>query len=170
MKTPKNCLSGFTLLETLLAISIVSFVSVTSVYMLFLSLNLRDLTLATTKTQEAIRIFERSLRQAVLSAQNISGGGGSIFIRSQNECWSFVYDNIEKNVLYSKISQNGCTPNPSPTSLFFAPETKINSISFSFSPITSGGQTVKVDGLIKTILPFDVYETTFSETLVNLID
>lgn len=170
MKKQKSCQIGFTLLETLLAMSIVSFVSITSVYILFLSLNLRDLTLSTTKTQEAIRVFERALRQAVLSAQNVSGGGSSIFLRSQNECWSFVYDSVIKNVKYSKIVQSGCTPNPNPNSLFFAPETKIDAVSFAYSPITSGGRVVKISGSIKTTLPLDVYETTFSESFVNLID
>lgn len=170
MKKQNNRQTGFTLLETLLAMSVVSFVSITSVYILFLSLNLRDLTLSTTKTQEAIRVFERALRQAVLSAQNVSGGGDSIFLRSQGECWSFVYNSVIKNVKYSKIAQNGCTPNPNPTSLFFASETKIDSIFFAYSPITSGGRMVKVSGSIKTILPLDVYETTFSESFVNLID
>ncbi len=170
MKSKIKHQKGFTLLETILAMSIVSLVSVASVNMLFLSLNLRDLTLSTTKTQEAIRVFERLLRQAVLNAQNVSGGGSEIFLRSQGECWSFVYDAANKNMKYSKIVQNGCSPDPNPTDLFFATETKIDSISFAFSPITTGGRIVNVSGSIKTILPFDVYETTFSESFVNLID
>ncbi|HCQ31190.1 TPA: hypothetical protein DIU27_02270 [Candidatus Collierbacteria bacterium] len=162
--------AGFTLFETLLAMTIVSFVSVTSIYILFLSLNLRDLTLSTTKTQESIRVFERSFRKAVLGAQSISGDSDSIFLRSQNECWSFMYDSVNKNLKYTVNSQIGCTPDPNPVDLFFPDATKIESMSFLISDIASGGRMVKVNGSISVTLPFDKYQTSFSESYVNLID
>jgi len=161
---------GFTLFETLLAMTIVSIVSVTSVYILFLSLNLRDLTLTTTKTDESVRVFERFLREAVLGAQSISGDNQSIFLRSQSECWSFVYDAVNKNVKYSSKIQSGCIPDPNPSSYFFPLSSKIEAISFLVSPITTGGRLVKVSGTIQTILPFDIFQKTFSLSYVNLID
>ena len=162
--------SGFTLFETLLAMTIVSLVSVTSVYILFLSLNLRDLTLTTTKTEESIRVFNRQLKAAVIGAQSVTGGSGSIFTRSETECWSFVYDAVSKNVKYSQIKEGGCTPVPNPSNLFFPSSTKVNSMVFQVSNITTGGRLVGVSGTIQTTLPFDTYQTTFSESYVNLID
>ncbi|EKD53226.1 MAG: hypothetical protein ACD_61C00105G0002 [uncultured bacterium] len=162
--------SGFTLFETLLAMTIVSLVSVTSVYILFLSLNLRDLTLATTQTEESMRIFNRQLRQAVIGAKSVTGGSDSIFTRSQTECWSFVYDPLSKNIKYSELKQEGCTPDPDPSTLFFPSSSKINSIAFTISDISTGGRLVGVTGTIQTTLPFDTYQTTFSESYVNLID
>ncbi len=158
------------MMETLLAMTIVSMVSVTSVYILFFSLNLRDQTLATTKTEESIRVFERSFRQAALGAENISGDANSIFLRSESECWSFVYDSVMKNVKYSKILQEACIPNESPSELFFPTMTNIKTLSFSFSPITTGGNLVSVIGSMETVLPFDSHETTFSDSFVNLVD
>jgi len=162
--------SGFTLFETLLAMTIVSLVSVTSVYILFLSLNLRDLTLATTQTEESVRIFNRQLREAVIGAQSVTGGSGSIFTRSQTECWSFVYDDLSKNIRYSDLKQEGCTPDPDPSNLFFPSSSKISSIVFTIMDISTGGRLVGVTGTIQTALPFDTYQTTFSESYVNLID
>ncbi len=163
-------MKGFTLFETLLAMTIVSLVSITSVYILFLSLNLRDLTLTTTKTDESVRVFERSFREAVLGAQSISGDTHSIFLRSQSECWSFVYDDGNKNVRYSAKMQSGCTPDINPSDFFFPSSTKIEDISFIVSPISTGGRLVKVNGTIQTILPFDVFQKSFSLSYVNLID
>jgi prepilin-type N-terminal cleavage/methylation domain-containing protein len=161
---------GFTLFETLLALTIVSFVSVTSIYILFLSLNLRDLTLSTTKTEESLRVFERSFRRAVLGAVSITGDPDSIYLRSQDECWSFEYDGVQKNLKYAMTAQSGCTPNPTPTDLFFPVSTKLESMSFLVYYITTGGRLVKVNGSIRTALPFDVYQTSFSDSFVNLVD
>lgn len=161
---------GFTLFETMLAMTIVSLVSVTSIYILFLSLNLRDLTQSTTISEESIRVFERSIREAVLGSQSITGNSGSLFLRSQSICWSFVYDPSILNVKYAKVSQTGCTPDLNPTSLFFPSSSRITALSFSFLPISTGGNLVRVAGTIQTVLPFDVYQTSFSESFVNLID
>ncbi len=163
-------MKGFTLLETILSMSIVSLVSVTSIYILFLSLNLRDLTLATTRTEESIRVFEHAVRQGTLGAVSISGNSSSLFLRSANECWSFVYDSSAKNVFYTKTLQVGCITDPNPATLFFPSTTKITSMIFSYSPIATGGNLVRVLGTIQTVLPFDTYETNFSESFVNLID
>lgn len=163
-------MKGFSLLETLLAMTIVSVISVASVYMLFLSLNLRDLTLTTTKTQESLRIFDRSLREAIIGASTVSGGGSSLFLSTTSQCWSFVYDGVAKNVKYSKVVQAGCVADPSPTSLFFATSTKINSLAFSIINLSSGGRQIVMSGTVQTTLPFDVFSTSFSNTYINLID
>lgn len=163
-------MKGFTLLETILAMTIISAVSVASVYMLYLSLNLRDLTLATTKTEESLRVFNLAIRNATLGAISISGGGDALFLRGKSECWSFVYDSGFRNVRYSKISQPDCNPDPSPLNIFFPTSTKINSLVFRFTPLSTGGRQVSVNGQMQTILPFDVYQTDFSNSYVNLVD
>lgn len=163
-------MKGFSLLETLLAMTIVSVISVAAVYMLFLSLNLRDLTLTTTKTQESLRVFDRALREAVIGAKTVSGGGNSLFLNTDSQCWSFVYDAVSKNVKYSKITQTNCVVDPSPTNLFFPTTTKINSLTFSILPLSSGGRQIVMSGTVQTTLPFDVYSTSFSNTYINLID
>ncbi len=170
MKNISNYQDGFTLFETLLAITIISLVSVTSMYILFLSLNLRDMTLATTKTEESIRIFERSFRQAALGALNVTKGTNSIFLRSTDECWSFLYDSINKSVKYTKIVQTGCTPDANPGTLFFPASTKINSLTFSVIPLATGGNLVGMSGTVQSTLPLDTYQSSFSESFVNLMD
>ena len=162
--------SGFTLVETIISMGIISVISVASVYLLFLSLNLRDLVGATVKTEESLRVFSRILHESVIGAVSISGSGNSIFLRSQNECLSFVYDSNLKNLKYSRIILAGCTPDPNPSALFFPSSTKINTMSFVVTNLTTGGRQVNANGLIKTTLPFDTYETTFSISYVNLVD
>lgn len=163
-------MKGFTLLETLLAMTIISVISVAAVYMLFLSLNLRDLTLTTTKTQESLRVFDRAFREAATGASSVAGGGGSIFLKTSSVCWSFVYDPLIKNLKYSKTTQANCVSNPTPQNLFFATTSKINSLSFTIAPLSTGGRQIIVNGTIETKLPFDVYTTSFSNTYINLID
>lgn len=163
-------MKGFSLLETLLAMTIVSVVSVASVYMLFLSLSLRDLTLTTTKTQESLRVFDRALREAVTGATSVSGSGGSLYLSTASRCWSFAYDSITKNVKYTNLSQVNCSPDPNPTTPFFASPTKINSLSFVITPLSSGGRQIIMNGTMQTTLPFDFFSTSFSNVYLNLID
>ncbi len=163
-------MKGFTLFETLLAITIISMVSVTSMYILFLSLNLRDMTLATTKTEESLRIFERAFRQAALGAISVTKGTNSIFFRSSDECWSFLYDTVNKSVKYTKTVQVDCTPDPNPIISFFPASTKVNSLSFSIIPIATGGNLVGMSGTVESTLPLDTYQTSFSKSFVNLMD
>src|SRR5512138_2610851 len=126
----KKLHSGFTLFETLLAMAIISVISVASIYMLYLSLNLRDLSLGSARTEEALRIFDRTLRNAALNSKTITGGGTSLFLTSPSTCWSFVYDSISKNIKYAKISQAGCTPTQNPGTGFFPSTVKITALNF----------------------------------------
>lgn len=162
--------SGFTLLETIVAMTVVSLVSVTSVYILFLSLNLRDMTLTTTKTQEAIRVFERSFREAALGAISVTEGTNSLFLRSAERCWSFVYDPLAKNVKYTRTIQVGCVPDSNPVNLFFPSSIKISAMAFSVRSISTGGKLVEMTGTVQTVMPFDTYQTDISEAFVNLMD
>ncbi len=163
-------MKGFTLIETLIAMSIISFVSVASVYSLFLSLSLRDLTLATNRTEEGLRVFDHNLRSAVIGAASITGNSSSIFLRSLTVCNSFVYDANLKNVKYTKIVQAGCAPDPDPQNLFFPSNTKINSLSFLFFNLATGGRQVNASGIVETVLPFSSYLTSFSSSFTNLVD
>lgn len=163
-------MKGFTLIETLIAMTIISLVTVASVYSLFLSLSLRDLTLATNRTEEALRVFDRDLRQAVIGASSITGNASAIYLRSMTECNSFVYDSVLKNIKYTKISQVGCAPDPDPQNLFFPTSTKINSIAFMYFTLATGGRQVNVSGIVETILPFSSFQTSFSNTFTNLVD
>lgn len=162
--------NGFTLIEMIIAMTTISIVSVASMYILFLSLNLRDLTLTSSKTEESLRVFDRTLRKASTQALAITGGGSSILIRGKSECWSFAYDAVSQNVKYSKIAQNDCNPDPSPSSLYFPSSTKVTSMNFLVNPLSSGGRQVKVDGTLQTTLPLDVFQTSFSSAYVNLVD
>lgn len=162
--------AGFTLLETLIATSIISIVSLASVYMLFLSLSLRDMTSTTAKTEESMRVLDRSLRQAITGAQAITGSGTELFLRSAAECWSFVYDGNIKNIKYAKISQIGCSADTNPTELFFPESTKVNDMSFTYGSLATGGRHVRVTTVLETVLPFDSYASSFSNSYVNLVD
>lgn len=161
---------GFTLIEIVIAIATVSIVSVATMYILFLSLSLRDLTLTSTRTEESLRIFDRYLRLSVLDALAITGGGNTLYLQGESECWSFVYDSVDQNLKYAKTTQTGCTPETNPATLFFPSSTKTTSMNFLITPLSSGGRQVKIDGTLKTTLPLDVYETNFSGVYINLVD
>lgn len=162
--------SGFTVIELLLAISIFSVISVAALYMVFSSLSLRDQTLASTRVQEQLRVLTHNLRVAVQNSSAVSGGGNSLLLTSAEKCWSFVYDINSKNLKYSTVENPGCTPDPSPSTNFFPPTTQITTWNFSINPLPTGGRQISVSGNLKSTLPFDTYQLTFSDTYTNLID
>lgn len=167
----KNKTSGFTLIEILVAISIFSLLTVASAWMIFSSLSLRDKTLATTTHQEFTRVFLNSFIQATQNAKTITGGGTSLFTQNPTDCWSFVYDSINQDILFTHISVADCTPDPSPSTSFFnSSTTQIQNLIFNIKPLVTGGREVSVNGLMSILLPFDSYQNTFSQTVVNLID
>lgn len=166
MKT-KN---AFTILELLIAIAIFSVVSVISVWLIFSSLSLRDQTLAATRVQEQLRVFSHTLREAIQNSSTVSGGGGTLQLKSANNCWSFLYDGMLKNVRYSQIVDPACTPDPVPQNTYFSPTTSITSLNFTIIPLSTGGRTVSVSIAVKVTLPFDDYQTSYQDTFTNLID
>jgi len=162
--------NGFTILELLIAISIFSVVSVASVWLIFSSLSLRDQTLAATRTQEQLRVFSHTLRGAIQNASVVSGGGNTLQLVSLNECWSFIYDDMLRNVRYSKTTGAGCSPDPVPDSPFFLTTSQLLSLSFTITPLSTGGRQVSVNGEMRTILPFDDFQMSFNDSFTNLID
>lgn len=161
---------GVSMLEVVITLSIMSIVSVASVWLVFTTLSLRDLTLATTTSSESMRVFSNSLSRAVRNASVVSGTPTSIFLTSATECWSFVYDSNTKKVFYSLISSAGCTPNLNPTISFFPSVSQVTNLIFNISNLTTGGRQVTVTGVINTILPFENYQISFSDTYTNVID
>lgn len=162
--------NGFSLLELIIAMGIFSVISIASVGMMFLSLNLRDLSSATTMTEESLRVFNQTFRQASLSTTATAGGGASLLLKNTGECWSFLYDQTIKNVRYEHVVQTGCTPNPNPASLFFPSQTRVNSFSFSVTSLPTGGRQISAQGSLTTVLPFNSYSETFQTTVTNVID
>ncbi len=158
------------MLEVVITLSILSVVSVASVWLVFTTLSLRDQALATTATNESLRVFSRTLSKAVQGASVVSGTPTSLLLTSISECWSFVYDATAKNVRYSQIVAQGCTPNPSPSTLFFPSYSEVTSFNFSVSPLATGGRQVFASGVVNTILPFENYQINFSDTFTNVVD
>ncbi|MBI1872008.1 hypothetical protein HYS10_01170 [Candidatus Collierbacteria bacterium] len=162
--------AGVSVLEIVITLSILSVVSVASVWLVFTTLSLRDKALATTLTQESLRVFTAKLRLAVLNANVVSGTSTSLLLTSASECWSFVYDSVAQNIRYSQILSSGCTPDPNPSTNFFPTITSIGSITFTINPLATGGRQVTATGVVKTTLPFDNYQTSFADTFTNVVD
>lgn len=162
--------TGATLLETLIAIGIFSLLSVAATWLVFSSVNLRDATLATTRTIESLRVFNHTLRQAVTGAQTVTHTPTTLNLFSSANCWSFAYSALQNNLLYDHTTTPGCVPNPNPTTLFFPTSTQLTNFSFSVYPLATGGRQVIVASDIQTVLPFSDYQTSFSQTIVNLVD
>ncbi len=158
------------MLEVIITLSIMSIVSVASVWLVFTTLSLRDLTLATISTSEALRVFSSTLSRAVRSATVVSSTPSSLLLTSESECWSFVYDEAAKNLRYAKAAAAGCSPNLAPSDLFFSSYSQLSSFSFSVNPLPTGGRQITAIGAINTILPFENYQTSFSDTFTNVID
>lgn len=165
-----NYQAGISMLEVIITLSILSVISVASVWLVFTTLSLRDQALATTTTTESLRVFSRTLSRSIQSASVVGGTSNSLLLTSAAECWSFVYDPIYKNVRYSQIIASGCTPDPSPTTLFFPSYSEISAFTFSATPLVTGGRQVSASGVINTIFPFENYQTSFSDTFTNVID
>ena len=100
MRTKRQ--AGVSMLEVVITLSIMSIVSVASVWLVFTTLSLRDLVLATTATSESLRVLSHALSRAVRGASVVGGSPTSLLITSVDECWSFVYDADVKNLPYAK--------------------------------------------------------------------
>lgn len=162
--------NAFTLVELLISMGIFSVISVASVWLVFLSLSLRDLSSATSKTEESLRIFNHTFRQASQNASSVSGGGNSILMKTATECWSFVYDGTVKKIKYDHTIVAGCNPNPTPTNLFFPTMIVVDNFVFNVSPLSTGGRQINATGKITSVLPFNSFSENFSATVANVID
>lgn len=165
-----NHQAGTSMLEVIITLGVMSVISVASVWLVFTTLALRDQALATTTTTESLRVFSKTLAKAIQNASVVSGTATSLLLTSENECWSFVYDSVYKNIRYSQILASGCTPNPNPAALFFPSYSEISSFTFSVVSLSTGGRQVFASGVINTIFPFENYQASFSDTFTNVID
>jgi len=161
---------GFTMIELLIAMSIFSIISVSAVYLVFSSLSLRDQTLAAIRTQEQLRVFSHTLRGAIQNSPIVTGGGDTLSLTSSTVCWSFVYDSALEILRYAKTLGAGCAPEPIPPTAFFSPTSHLNELTFTITPLSTGGRQVSVEGNISVVLPFDDYDVDFKDTFTNLID
>ena len=168
MRTKRQ--AGVSMLEVVITLSIMSIVSVASVWLVFTTLSLRDLVLATTATSESLRVLSHALSRAVRGASVVGGSPTSLLITSVDECWSFVYDAGVKNLRYAKTMAAGCVPNPNPSELFFPSYSQLTNFSFLVAALPTGGRQVTASGVMNTILPFENYETSFSDTFTNVVD
>lgn len=162
--------AGISVLELLITLSIMSVLSIASVWLVFTTLSLRDKTKATTLTQESIRVLTNFVQKASINSSTVTGSNTSLFATSANECWSLLYDSVNKLVRFNDIAASGCTPDTNPTKLFFPSEVKVNSFTVSITPLSTGGRQVGVSGVLQTILPFDNYQASFSISNTNVID
>lgn len=161
---------GVTLLEVLISIAIFSVISVAATWLVFSSLNLRDQTLATTRTIESLRVFSHTFRTSVLGARTLTFTPTTLTLLSPSDCWSFFYSAATATLLYDHQTTPGCVPTANPSLSFFPAATQITNFSFVIHPLATGGRQVIASGDITTVLPFSSYQTTFAETVVNLID
>jgi len=169
MKEIKNQ-AGISTLEVIITLSIMSVISVASVWLVFTTLSLRDQVLATTTTAESLRVFSHSLSSGIQKASVVSSSPTTLFLTSANECWSFIYDSSVKNIYYASSMASGCTPNLSPNLLFFPSNTQVTSFTFQLNPLSTGGRQITASGVVNTILPFGNYLINFSDTFTNLVD
>lgn len=162
--------SGISVIEVTISLGILSIISTASVWLIFTSLSLRDQALATTRTNESLRVLFHTLRSSIQKASVVSGSSNSLLLTSASECHSFVYDQTAQNLRYARSTIPGCAPDPNPSTLFFPPTVKLTASTFSVTPLVTGGRQVNVSGTIQTILPFNNYLTSYNETFTNLID
>lgn len=162
--------NGFTILELIIAMGIFSIISVASVWLVFLNMSLRDLSSASVKTEEALRIFNHSIQQAVQNASAIAFENNTLLLKSPTDCWSFNYDSFQKKLKYDHLKQTECNPNPNPTTLFFADSNTVDNLVFTVSPLSTGGKQITATGSLSTILPFNSYIQPFTFTVISLID
>lgn len=162
--------SGFTLLELLIALTIFSVVSVAAVWILFTSLALRDQTLASSDTQEAVRVFLHDFQLAAGNAKTVNTTGAGLFVSNSNECWSFVWNSASQTLKYSHLVLPGCTPEVSPTTDFLPAKIKVSNLNFTVTPLATGGREISLSGTFIGSQPLDTYSLSFTNTVVNLID
>lgn len=161
---------GFTLLELVLAMGIFSIISVASVWLVFLSLGVRDLSTATSGTEESLRNFERVFKQSAGSASTVGGGGNVLTLKNSTDCWSYSFDPISSNLNFDHITAANCVPNPNPSTKFFPTNTKMSNFAFSVIPLPTGGRQISAGGMLTTTLPFNSFMEAFSTTVTNVID
>lgn len=163
-------INGFSLLELMLALTIFSVVSVTAVALLFSSLSLRDQTIASAQTEEAVKVFDHTFQRATRNAKTVTGGGASIYTTTDTECWSLVWNSTTRTVQFSHIEASGCTPDTNPSTQFLPASVFAENLNFTINSLATGGRQVSVSGVFSGIQPLSTYQTSFSNTSVNLVD
>lgn len=161
---------GFSLLELLLALTVFSVISVVSVYLLFSSLSLRDETVASANTQEAIRVFLHAFAAATTNARTVNVTGNGLFTSNPSDCWSFVWNSGSETLNYSHLTTPGCTPDVSPGTSFLPSNVKAENVSFTAKPLSTGGREISLSATFAGFAPLSESRTSFTNTVVNLVD
>mgnify|MGYP000288898836 CR=1 FL=1 len=165
-----NRQSGFTLLEVLVAAVAVAIVGLITTGILFGALSFADRVAVNEVVEESGRILTRTVVLAVESALDVTGGGTNLETISENECWRFLWQEVEEKLYYDRVEAGGCSPNPSPGAELLAEDVQVRNLSFDLQSIETGGEAVKVSFTLKMTRPLAELERSFSFSVLNLVD
>ncbi len=106
----KNILTGFSLVELLVAIAIIGIISVISVQGLYDIVSIRAKQQTIEDSSDSFRVISRLITKSVIEAERVSiPNSQEIRLVSDASCQTIKY-NGTSSILYAKVSDPTCTP------------------------------------------------------------
>lgn len=168
----RNTLNGFTLIEVLVALAGVSVLAVISMAFLFSILSQRDQAVAEAIVTEQPEVVFPILGKAIRSAQEITveDNGRRLKTSRQGECFTFVWDQTQQVILFSRQSGSDCVPPEQATNRLTPNTAKVTGLHFSLLEPSDAGRSVQLEMDITAYRPFWQTNKHFSQVFVNIVD
>lgn len=167
MLTERHKDKGFTLIELVVSIAVMSVIAVVTTGMLFAGMTWADKVRSIEDVSENVKVLGRAIRIAVEGASDISGGNGTLLVVGDEGCWSFVWDQLSGVVNYEHVAGGGCVPNPNPTGLILGDGIIVQALNFDIVDLELGGRQVVVAGSLSKKYPLGDSEKEIGLTVIN---
>jgi len=161
---------GFTLLEILVAIAVMSVIGVVTTAMLFSALSWRDKLLAMEQVEESNRVIRRMMERAVGEAEEIEVENNTLRTSKTGECWSFSWQDVTEELTYSHDQTVDCVPEVDPAGELLPQVVRVRDFEIKMRELSSEGKEVYWKMEISVTRPLGSYETEFEQTVINFVD
>lgn len=156
---------GFTLLELLVATTILSVISVVTTNILFETITTRSKQYSINSSNNEVRDFINEISKSIQEAYNIDIPNSNLILISGKECTAYKHNLVNSSIELATDTSSNCTP---PTSGFVqVSSTNFKVDNLTFSPISNQTRSISLNlkGIYK--IANQSHDVNFSTTVFN---
>ncbi len=163
---------GFTLIEVLVGLGGVVVLAVAATAFLFSILGQRDQAIAESLAAEQAESIMAVVGTVVRAAEliEVSDGGKRLETSREDECWTFLWDEIAEEIRFGRSEGIGCSPPAGASQRLTAEKVSVERVNFSLVAPDDTSRTLRLEMDVEVSRPLWQTSQSFDQMFVNVVD